>query len=97
MASILLPSTLPNTKRARAMIVRDMRTQYVISYDPTNKTHDGTYRSIKIVVDQPAGRDKRIALTRSGRTASTPGATATRPTTPATNRPSTNVPRRPPQ
>jgi len=80
-------------------IVRDMRTQYVISYDPTNKAHDGSYRAIKVVVDQPASSDKRIALTRSGRTASAPGATANRPVTPATNnvRPSTNVPRRPPQ
>ena len=80
-------------------IVRDMRTQYVISYDPTNKAHDGSYRAIKVVVDQPASSDKRIALTRSGRTASAPGATANRPVTPATNnvRPSTNVPRRPPR
>ena len=91
------PQSISELPQVANEIVRDMRTQYVISYDPTNKTHDGTYRSIKIVVDQPAGSDKRIALTRSGRTASTPGATATRPTTPATNRPSTNVPRRPPQ
>jgi hypothetical protein len=35
-------------------IVRDLRTQYVISYDPTNKAHDGTYRTIKVVVNQPA-------------------------------------------
>src|SRR2546428_10509869 len=57
-------------------IVRDMRTQYVISYDPTNKAHDGSYRAIRVVVEQPASSDKRIALTRSGRTASALGATA---------------------
>ena len=66
-------------------IVRDLRTQYVISYDPTNKAHDGSYRSIKVSVAQPTGSEKRIALTRSGRTANTPGATAIRPTTPADN------------
>jgi hypothetical protein len=83
-------------------IVRDLRTQYVISYDPTNKAHDGTYRTIKVVVNQPAGGDKRIALTRSGRTANVPGTTAARPTTttPPNNvrQPTpSNTPRRPPQ
>jgi Ca-activated chloride channel homolog len=94
------PQSISELPAVANEIVRDLRTQYVISYDPTNKAHDNSYRSIKVVVDQPAGAgDKRIALTRSGRTASAPGATATRPATPATNnvRPSTNVPRRPPQ
>jgi Ca-activated chloride channel family protein len=59
-------------------IVRDLRTQYVISYDPTNKAHDNTYRSIKVIVAQPSGAEKRIALTRSGRTA-TPTSTAVKP------------------
>lgn len=78
-------------------IVRDLRTQYVISYDPTNKTHDGTYRSIKVVVNQPTSAEKRIALTRSGRTATPPGS-ASRPQTPNNIRqPTPNTPRRPPQ
>jgi len=79
-------------------IVRDLRTQYVISYDPTNKTHDGTYRAIKVVVNQPSSADKRIALTRSGRIA-TPVTSAAKPTTPASNnrQPTPNTPRRPPQ
>ena len=50
-------------------IVRDLRTQYVVSYDPTNKSHDGTYRSIKVTIADAPGQGKRIALTRSGRTA----------------------------
>lgn len=91
------PQSISELPQVANEIVRDMRTQYVISYDPTNKAHDGTYRAIKVVVDTPAGNDRRIALTRSGRTASVPGATATRPITPATNRQPTNVPRRPPQ
>lgn len=88
-------SELPTIARE---IVRDLRTQYVISYDPTNKTHDGTYRSIKVSVAQPTGAEKRIALTRSGRTATPPGA-AQRPNTPANNvrQPTPNNPRRPPQ
>ena len=75
-------------------IVRDLRTQYVISYDPTNKAHDGSYRSIKVTVAQPPGADHRIALTRSGRTAGQ-GATAAKPETKTT--PQQNNPTRRPQ
>jgi Ca-activated chloride channel homolog len=31
-----------------------MRSQYVISYEPTNKAHDGTYRKIKVELVNPA-------------------------------------------
>ena len=74
------PQSISELPQIANEIVRDMRTQYVISYDPTNKAHDGTYRSIKVQVAQPAGSEKRIALTRSGRTASS-GSTAAKPTT----------------
>ena len=63
------PQSISELPQIANEIVRDLRTQYVISYDPTNKAHDGTYRSIKVTVAQPAGNEKRIALTRSGRTA----------------------------
>jgi hypothetical protein len=54
-----------------------MRTQYVISYNPTNKTRDGSFRAIKVVVtDAPGSSSKRIALTRSGRTVPREGAPA---------------------
>lgn len=71
-------------------IVRDLRTQYVISYDPTNKAHDGTYRAIKVSVAQPSGSDKRIALTRSGRTAVL-GSSAAKPVSRPTVSPANNV------
>ena len=87
------PQSISELPQVANEIVRDLRTQYVISYDPTNKTHDGTYRAIKVVVNQPTSAEKRIALTRSGRTALAPGATASRPGT----QPSPNTPRRPPQ
>jgi Ca-activated chloride channel homolog len=85
------PQSVSELPQIANEIVRDLRTQYVISYDPTNKTHDGTYHAIRVVVNQPAGGDKRIALTRSGRTAQAPGTTASRP------QPTPNAPRRPPQ
>jgi Ca-activated chloride channel family protein len=63
------PSSLAEVPGIANEIVRDLRTQYVVSYDPTNKSHDGSYRSIKVTVADAAGQGKRIALTRSGRTA----------------------------
>ena len=59
-------SELPDVARE---IVHDLRTQYVVSYDPTNKAHDGTYRAIRVTVADSPAQGKRIALTRSGRTA----------------------------
>jgi Ca-activated chloride channel homolog len=61
-------SELPDVARE---IVHDLRTQYVVSYDPTNKAHDGTYRAIRVTVSDSPAQGKRIALTRSGRTAGT--------------------------
>ena len=84
------PQSLSELPDVANEIVRDLRTQYVISYDPTNKVHDGTFRSIKVVVAQPMGSDKRIALTRSGRTA-TPTSTAARPVSKPTPSPANNV------
>ena len=84
-------SELPEIANA---IVRDLRTQYVISYDPTNKAHDGTYRAIKVTVADAPGRDKRIALTRSGRTAGQ-GVNATRPVTKTSAAPTNNNARQP--
>lgn len=50
-------------------ITRDMRTQYVVGYYPTNDKRDGTYRTIRVSIGDSSGRDKRIAIARSGRTA----------------------------
>ena len=63
------PESLSDLPQIANEIIRDLRTQYVIAYNPTNKTQDGTFRSIKVAVDQPSGGDKRIALTRTGRVA----------------------------
>jgi Ca-activated chloride channel family protein len=87
------PQSISELPQIANEIVRDLRTQYVISYDPTNKAHDGTYRSIKVSVAQPTGSDKRIALTRSGRTAG--AGTSPKPAAKTTATPATNQPRRP--
>lgn len=63
------PESLSELPQIANEIIRDLRTQYVIAYNPTNKTSDGTFRTIKVTVDQASGSDKRIALTRNGRLA----------------------------
>ncbi len=91
------PQTLSELPQVANEIVRDLRTQYVVSYDPTNKAHDGTYRAIKVVVADAPGQ-KRIALTRSGRNAN-PSTVAKPTATPINNnarRPTDNPTRKSP-
>ena len=59
-------SQLPDLARE---ISSELRTQYSIGYIPSNDRHDGTYRSIKVAVDDGPGGQKRIAISRAGRTA----------------------------
>jgi len=65
------PESLSELPQIAVEIIRDLRTQYVLSYNPTNKTQDGSYRAIRVTVDQPNSAEKRIALTRTGRLART--------------------------
>src|SRR5262249_17384967 len=63
------PQSLSELPDIANQIIRDLRMQYVIAYNPTNKTRDGSYRAIRVTVDSPTS-EKRIALTRSRRLAS---------------------------
>jgi Ca-activated chloride channel family protein len=85
------PESLADLPKIAEEIVRDMRTQYIVSYSPTNKERDGSYRAIRVAVSDTPGKDKRIALTRSGRVA-TPQGPAIKP--PATRLPATNPTRK---
>jgi Ca-activated chloride channel family protein len=87
------PTSLSELPQVADEIVRDLRTQYVVSYDPTNKAHDGSYRSIKVSIADVAGQGKRIALTRSGRTAGQ--GTAAKPTPKPATTPGNNNVRQP--
>lgn len=51
-------------------IATEMRTQYSIGYIPINDKDDGTFRNIRVVVKDGPNNQKRIAVTRAGRTAS---------------------------
>jgi Ca-activated chloride channel homolog len=50
-------------------IATELRTQYSIGYAPTNENKDGTFRNIKVMVADGPNKQKRIAVTRTGRTA----------------------------
>lgn len=63
------PASTADLPRIAQEIATELRTQYVVSYAPTNETKDGTFRSIKVVVDDGPNKQKRIAVTRTGRNA----------------------------
>ena len=75
------PQSISEMPQIASEIVRDLRTQYVLSYNPTNKARDGSYRAVRVNVDDGAQRDKRIALTRAGYVAGREG--GPQPKTPA--------------
>lgn len=82
------PQSISDLPQIANDIVRDLRTQYVLTYNPTNKLRDGSFRAIKVAVDDGSNRDKRIALTRNGRVAAR-GENGIRP---AANRPANTKP-----
>jgi Ca-activated chloride channel family protein len=71
----------PNSVSELSGIARDiaseLRTQYSIGYLPTNDRNDGTFRNIKVLVDDGPNKQKRIALTRAGRVADGAAGTST--------------------
>jgi Ca-activated chloride channel family protein len=83
------PESISDLPQIANEIIRDLRTQYVIAYNPTNKTADGSYRAIKVSVDQPTSAEKRIALTRNGRLARREGTTNTNLKPPSVRMPGT--------
>ncbi len=64
----------PNSPRDLPLIAgeiaRDLRTQYIIGYSPTNREHDGSFRTLNVAVaDATPNGGKRIVTARSGYTA----------------------------
>ena len=56
------PRSEEEMRAAFAQIQEELRSQYLIAYSPTNKAHDGTYRQVKIEVNNPELR-KELRLT----------------------------------
>jgi Ca-activated chloride channel family protein len=57
------PKNLTAVQTITAQIAQEIRSQYILGYQPTNAALDGTYRQIKVVV---AGFGKPIVRTRTG-------------------------------
>jgi Ca-activated chloride channel family protein len=65
---VYFPNSIDELPQIASDISGEMRTQYLISYMPTNENRDGTFRKIKVSVAEGANKEKRIAITRTGRT-----------------------------
>lgn len=65
---VYFPNSIDELPQIAADISGELRTQYLISYAPTNETRDGNFRKIKVSVAESANKEKRIAITRTGRT-----------------------------
>jgi Ca-activated chloride channel homolog len=59
------PKELSEMKSIANQIAKDLRTQFIVSYYPSNDKRDGTFRTVKVMVDQKGNR-KLIARTRNG-------------------------------
>ncbi len=63
------PAAVSELNQIAKEISGEMRMQYSIGYIPSNDKSDGTYRNIKVAVDDGPNKQKRIAITKAGRTA----------------------------
>lgn len=63
------PSSINELNTIALDIASELRTQYLVSYAPTNERKDGSLRNIKVIVDEGPNKQKRIAITRTGRNA----------------------------
>src|SRR5215468_4706937 len=59
------PKDISEIPAIAAQIAKDLRTQYVVSYYPSNDKRDGTFRTVQVSVNNAGGR-KLIARTRRG-------------------------------
>lgn len=49
------PSTLDEVNQISATVAEELRNQYVVGYNPTNSALDGSFRQIKVTVDNVKG------------------------------------------
>lgn len=60
------PAAFAELPEVAREITRDLRTQYVIGYRPSNNKHDGSYHRVRVEVADAPGRGPRTAVTRPG-------------------------------
>ncbi len=66
---VYFPDSIEQLGKIALEISGELRTQYVVSYSPTNTNRDGSFRQIKVEVTGEATGEKRTAITRTGRNA----------------------------
>lgn len=93
-----LPEDEAGLNAAFAQIQQELRTQYLISYSPTNKARDNTFRGIKIDIVNPQMRKQKLKLSyRNGYFARPPAASAAAVKRERTPKTRLARPRRPPK
>jgi Ca-activated chloride channel family protein len=63
---VFYPENLSELDPIAQTIARELRTQYIVGYYPTNAQRDGTWRSVRVDIKPDEKGNKRIARTRSG-------------------------------
>ncbi len=71
------PTDISELNDIASNIATELRTQYLISYQPTNDKRDGTVRNIKVAIADGPNKQKRIAVTRGSRKALNPNSLPT--------------------
>jgi len=66
---VYFPDSIDELGKIAGEISGELRTQYVVSYAPTNSSRDGSFRRIRVEVVDGAAGEKRTAITRTGRNA----------------------------
>ena len=60
------PKSDAELRAAFAQIQQELRTQYLVSYVPTNRTHDGTFRTVRIDVVNHDWQKQKLTLNYRG-------------------------------
>ena len=63
---VYFPNSVSELNGIAEDIANELRTQYILSYYPTNSDKSSKYRAIKVNVTDGPNKEKRIAITRSG-------------------------------
>jgi VWFA-related protein len=64
---VYFPNSMDELSEIASDISGEQRTQYLISYAPTNESRNGAFHKIKVIVADGDNKEKRIAITRAGR------------------------------
>ncbi len=70
---VYFPNNVSELNTIASDIASELRTQYILSYYPSNAERDGKFRNIKVNIADGPNSQKRIAVTRTGRVAEKEG------------------------